>query len=415
MGAKVFSGTGESKYVEGEMSSYGCAVKPNGDITGVYSGVRGMSRELMLTAIDNGGDRLDAYAVENDTGEPGVLARIYHRAGFEPVARVPFVEEFARPGFVERQGTGMDIVFFAHNGDTAELVRTRFGTYPPPTREQYTALPVMEYNEAAAFRDSLIASRRKDSATPRLKVKTAILARKRDAGEEDELDGVKGVWRTVNGARLFVASEDGRVVAGAEGKFNGMTLEEVGTGQAGLATGAGHVTSDELQSSLPPTWGDDRKSKLVREIQRWSMVGYVDVRENPDGEAATLLNDAIDDSRAKWSEGSLFRGVVMKSSELEDLLSRETTNQKGVSSWSSDMNIAIGFTDKFEGDDVSVLFVEDSSPVKTAVSISNLSDFPDEREVIYSGRVSFRILGHETSDDLVTVRLQEERVVKENR
>jgi hypothetical protein len=146
MGAKMFSGEGKS--ADGKDSFYGSAVKPNGDIVGVFSGSKGGSKPAMIAAIANGGNKLDAYAVDIDTGEPGNLAHIYHKTGFIPVARVKFNPEYAEPDIVPQ-----DIVFYKHNGDSAEQVAQRYGTYPAPTKAQYDALPVMDYDDATAFRD----------------------------------------------------------------------------------------------------------------------------------------------------------------------------------------------------------------------------------------------------------------------
>jgi len=110
----------------------------------------------MITAIANGGNKLDAYAVNSSTGAPDKLAHIYHKSGFEPVARVKFDPAYAKPGFEARQGGGKDIVVYKHNGDTADQVAQKYGTYPPPTKAQYDALPVMEYDKAIAYRDKMI-------------------------------------------------------------------------------------------------------------------------------------------------------------------------------------------------------------------------------------------------------------------
>ena len=154
MGAKTFVGTGLGK--DGMPSTYGGAVKPDRNIIGMYSGVKGKSKDFMLTALANGGNKLDAYAVDNASGEPDTLAHIYHKTGFEPVARVKFDPAYAKPGFEQRQGGGKDIVFYKHNGDTPGQVAAKYGTYPPPTKAQYDELPVMGYDEAAKYRDSLI-------------------------------------------------------------------------------------------------------------------------------------------------------------------------------------------------------------------------------------------------------------------
>ena len=152
--AQCFLGSGADDRGTGY---FGSVVKPNGDITGVFNGDgHDGGKEAMLAAIRNGGDRGDAYAVSNETGEPNRLARFYAKFGLVPVARVPFDPEYAAPG-VEPQ----DIVFYIRNGDSAETVARKYGTYPPPTKEQYDALPVMSYEEARKYRDDLISGNKR--------------------------------------------------------------------------------------------------------------------------------------------------------------------------------------------------------------------------------------------------------------
>ncbi|GHU70880.1 hypothetical protein FACS1894184_16940 [Clostridia bacterium] len=152
-GAQCCLGSGSDERGTGY---FGSVVKRDGDITGVFNGdgYNG-GREAMIAAIRSGGNRLDAYAIDNSTGEPGRLARTYAKLGFEPVARVPFNAEYAAPG-VKPQ----DIVFYKHNGDSADKVAANYGKYPPPTKSQYDALPVMDYDSAIEFRDNQIKNKR---------------------------------------------------------------------------------------------------------------------------------------------------------------------------------------------------------------------------------------------------------------
>ena len=155
-GAKCFVGESENK--DGtNRGTYGAIVRDNGDITGVFNGNgRGAAKDAMIKAIGSGGDRLDAYAINQD-GSPGQLAITYHRYGFEPIARVPFNPEYAAPG-VKPQ----DIVFYAHNGDNINKVIANYGKYPAPTKAQYDALPIMDYDAAAAYRDNWIENKKRN-------------------------------------------------------------------------------------------------------------------------------------------------------------------------------------------------------------------------------------------------------------
>jgi hypothetical protein len=150
-GARCF--VGESENIDGtKKGTYGVVVRSNGDITGVYNGNGyGAIQPAMFKAIESGGNRLDAYAVDLSDGQPGALAKTYHQYGFTPVARVAFNPEYAAPGMKPQ-----DIVVYRHNGDSAETVAANYGKYAPPTREQYDRLPVMDYDAAIKYRDDLM-------------------------------------------------------------------------------------------------------------------------------------------------------------------------------------------------------------------------------------------------------------------
>jgi hypothetical protein len=87
--AKCFVGEGIGTVgrKSGKQGNFGSVVRPDGDITGVFNddGKEG-SRLVMLKALESGGNKLDAYAIDNATAEPGMLAHVYHKTGFEPVA-----------------------------------------------------------------------------------------------------------------------------------------------------------------------------------------------------------------------------------------------------------------------------------------------------------------------------------------
>ena len=143
--------------------SAGAAIAADGDIQAVFrnaeTGVKGSMEAIMPRAIELGGDKLDCY------GEG--LVRVYENYGFVPVARVEFNEEHANPGWDSSKGTP-DIYFMVHNGDSAETVAANIGQYEHMATDQLHALPIYGkdgYDEAMAYRDSLLAQRRGDTTS----------------------------------------------------------------------------------------------------------------------------------------------------------------------------------------------------------------------------------------------------------
>ena len=77
-----------------ENGGYGVAVESDGNITAVFnnyavSGKKGVVNILLLTALDNGGTKLDCYA----TYAPHDLTSKYAKLGFVPVAWMRFNPE----------------------------------------------------------------------------------------------------------------------------------------------------------------------------------------------------------------------------------------------------------------------------------------------------------------------------------
>lgn len=132
----------------------GLAVTPGGDIEAVFANKaagapKGATKTTIPLAIANGGTKLDCYG--------DGLVTLYSQYGFIPVARVKFNPEYANTGWDASKGEP-DIFFMMHNGDSADTVVGK-NNYPIPTIEQLDALPVMEYDEAYKYRDSLLADR----------------------------------------------------------------------------------------------------------------------------------------------------------------------------------------------------------------------------------------------------------------
>ena len=132
----------------------GVGIAPDGDIVAVFKNRNGGPAKaldtMMPIAIEQGGDRLDCY------GEG--LAKLYAKYGFEPVARVEFNKTYANEGWTPDKGEPY-IYVMKHNGDSADTVAQKMGTYPKITDDQLAALPTYgknDYDAAMAYRDSLM-------------------------------------------------------------------------------------------------------------------------------------------------------------------------------------------------------------------------------------------------------------------
>ena len=134
----------------------GAAVTADGDIEAVFknpaSQIKRASAPLMLNAIENGGRKLDCYGIG--------LVNNYNTFGFEPVARVAWNPEYAPEGWT--YGPKDVYVMKLSDGVDAAAVKARLGLkeseggFHAWTQPELDALPEMDYDEALAYRDSLL-------------------------------------------------------------------------------------------------------------------------------------------------------------------------------------------------------------------------------------------------------------------
>ena len=106
-----------------ESENAGFLVK-NGDLQNVFnnSNVRGLGSEIVKLAVEEYGARtLDCF--------DGFLPKFYSKAGFEEVARIPFVDEFAPAGWDFFRLGRPDIVIMAYRGGDANLIRSNYGRF----------------------------------------------------------------------------------------------------------------------------------------------------------------------------------------------------------------------------------------------------------------------------------------------
>lgn len=140
----------------GEDGLSGALVTADGDIEAVFknpaSKTKRASTQLLITAVENGGNKLDCYGAE--------LVNTYNRFGFEPVAKVAWNPDYAPDGWT--YGPKDVYVMKLQDGVDTNTVLQKLGRseadggFHRYTKAELDALPTMEYDEALAYRDSLL-------------------------------------------------------------------------------------------------------------------------------------------------------------------------------------------------------------------------------------------------------------------
>lgn len=127
----------------------GVAIKQNGDITCVFKNPKSKNKnvvhDLLLTARENGGVKLDCYGK--------TLVNKYEECGFEVVARVKFDPSYVTDDWLLENKP--DVFFMVRTKeDTLDVIeKIKNKTFKHSSDEDLMKLPVKDYDEAGAFRD----------------------------------------------------------------------------------------------------------------------------------------------------------------------------------------------------------------------------------------------------------------------
>lgn len=147
----------------------GALVTEDGDIEAVFKNPQSKAKKaatsLLITAVENGGRKLDCYGLD--------LVRQYNQRGFEAVARIPFNAEYAPDGWT--YGKKDVYVMKLRDGVTAQDIAGRLdmneadGGFHRQTDAELANLPVFDdYDEALAYRDSLLTTPAESGSIPEL-------------------------------------------------------------------------------------------------------------------------------------------------------------------------------------------------------------------------------------------------------
>ncbi len=129
-------------------NSAGIAITFEGNIVSVFSkGLhKGVLKSLMPIALSQGGIKLDNYNSER-------LSAMYADFGFIPISKTAFDKNFAPQDWDYEKFGCPDIVFWIHNGDSAESVIYKFGEYKVDMK---SVKECPTYEEAERFRDDIL-------------------------------------------------------------------------------------------------------------------------------------------------------------------------------------------------------------------------------------------------------------------
>ena len=256
----------------------GGAVQPSGNIVAVFKNSKADSRknaglDILFHAIAVGGDRLDCYG--------RFLVNTYARGGMVPVARVAYArginpEMDAFIDFKRRQGnpdfaTDPDIYFMKLRAGARyeDLVDDYVnGRYHHYTQAELDALPLMSYDEAEAYRDSLLEQERRQGDY------AGAVQELGEAAQQEDAADAEGVDRAAVDAKMRAARAGG---AEAAQEAAGAAADK---GQGNDASEA-QTTATEAQR---PSWTDVGAGAQARAVSLGERLGVPVVFEQmPEG------------------------------------------------------------------------------------------------------------------------------------
>lgn len=252
----------------------GGAVQPSGNIVAVFKNSKADSRknaglDILFHAIAVGGDRLDCYG--------RFLVNTYAKGGMVPVARVAYArginpEMDAHIDSMRRAGnlnfaTDPDIYFMKLRAGARyeDLVDDYVnGRYHHYTQAELDALPLMSYDEAEAYRDSLLEQERRQGDYAGAVQELGEAAQLEDAADAE------GVDRAAVDAKMRAARAGGAEAA-----------QEAAGAAAGNDASEAQTAATEAQR---PSWADVDAGAQARAVSLGERLGVPVVFEQmPEG------------------------------------------------------------------------------------------------------------------------------------
>ena len=294
----------------------GVAVTNDGNIVSVFKNPeknqsKKASTSILFTALENGGKKLDNFNSAD-------LSDIYLQHGFVPVARIKFNDDYAPDGWnFERDGRP-DILFWVHNGDDADTILEKMGTYEMPDLE---SLPLFEgvnaYDEAAAYRDTLVNEK---SGWPSVAEETVQRAATRRLTDE-EVAGVQKAAQDLRFKNEIRFIDDPNEAEGWIDENGNITINRANISDAEakeLADNPGWwVLKHEFAHFTEGTAEYDEYAGILKRImqRRIGDQGYID--------ALNDIKDSYAQRREKLDNRGAERELVAKFMQSGELLSNQ--------------------------------------------------------------------------------------------
>ena len=276
----------------GEDGLSGALVTADGDIEAVFknpaSKTKRASTQLLITAVENGGNKLDCYGAD--------LVNTYNRFGFEPVAKVEWNPDYAPDGWT--YGPKDVYVMKLQDGVDANNIVQRLGKseadggFHTYTTAELDSLPTMEYDEALAYRDSLLKAPSADaggadalrSAASPLNGSESVpdnaIGAERTQYNREEVPNLdyanqrvmQGDMDAATATELGIGQQTHTVYSRAEGRDTAAQDFDVLVQQTGSVTDAGRAVANELNQNIQDNHWDAadvyRGSYAVQQLQQ---------------------------------------------------------------------------------------------------------------------------------------------------
>ena len=200
------------------------------------------------------------------------------------------------------------------------------------------------------------------------------------------MDNVDGVWRTVGGRRIFIKDgQDLRTAMKESGKFDNIIKEDPYKEQKKYIKDKTGVSDEEAE-------------EIYGAIAHYTTTSYDDVRNMKNNDKSVVeerkhLEEYI--SKAPKYEGNIYRGMHFNDDNfVKQLEAGKIISMNGISSWSSDKNIAQAFSEQYGAKNQVIITTKN----KSGVDISKLSAIEEEKEVLHSSKSYFNIVSIDKVD-----------------